>query len=272
MITFYFMGNTTPTQMLGCVLLTDHHTVVFDGGMPSDGDQLAELLRRENRSRVDGWFFTHPHGDHIGAFLEMRERFGGIAVDEVYHHFPPLDALKTYGTRNNAEVVMWERFERLTAVLPTKRIRAGEFFAFGEATVTVLRVFDPRITANFINNSSAVYRIDTPDKSVLLLGDLGVEGGKELQAACSAERLHTDYTQMAHHGQGGVDRAFYEYVRPRRCLWPSPAWLWDNDSGDGSDTGPWKTRETRRWMAELGVTEHIVQKDGTAKIVLFEGE
>lgn len=272
MVTLYFLGNTTSTQMLGCVLLTEHHTIVIDGGMPQDAGQIAELLQQHSRSRVDAWFFTHPHGDHIGAFLAFAERYSEMTVGGVYHHFPSVEERNTYGRRSEAEAAMWERFEQLAAALNGSEIQRGDTFRFDEITISVLRVYDPRITADFINNSSAVFRVDTPDRSVLILGDLGAEGGKALQASCSADSLSADYTQMAHHGQGGVDREFYAYIRPRCCLWPTPRWLWENDNGDGPGTGPWKTCETRRWMAELGVTEHIVQKDGTAEIVLFEGE
>ncbi|MBQ8682881.1 MAG: MBL fold metallo-hydrolase [Clostridia bacterium] len=268
MITFYFLGNTTSTQMLGCVLLTPHNVVVFDGGLPADAAQLTTLLRQHGRHHVDAWFFTHPHGDHIGAFTEVRD----VTVGTLYHHFPSWEMLYAYGARGDAEKGMWQRMEELCATYPTVQLQQNDTFSFDEAVVSVLRVFAPRIRENAINNSSTVYRIDTPHRSVLLLGDLGAEGGRALQAACPARRLSADYTQLAHHGQGGVDRAFYEYIRPQRCLWATPAWLWENDNGGGPNSGPWKTGETRRWMQELGVTEHIVQKDGTAEIVLFEGE
>lgn len=52
---------------------------------------------------------------------------------------------------------------------------------------------------------------------------------------------------------------------------PTPDWLWDNDSGAGKGSGPWKTLETRSWMEELGVREHIVAKDGLGKLILREG-
>ena len=79
--------------------------------------------------------------------------------------------------------------------------------------------------------------------------------------------LQTEYTQMAHHGQNGVSKEFYEYIQPQKCIWPSPKWLWDNDAGDGFDTGPWQTVRTREWVLEIGVTEHIVEKDGMQKII-----
>jgi hypothetical protein len=67
---------------------------------------------------------------------------------------------------------------------------------------------------------------------------------------------------MAHHGQNGVDRAFYEAVSPRGCLWCAPAWLYNNDIGKGYNTHVWRTVEVRGWMEEIGATEHYVIKDG----------
>jgi len=139
----------------------------------------------------------------------------------------------------------------------------GESFVFDDVTVRILRVFCPEITHNVINNSSAVYRIEGKQKSVLILGDLGVEGCDELMRNLPFDCLHTDYTQMAHHGQGGGSREFYEYIKPRRCIWAAPNWLWDNDSGNGFDTGVFHTVRTREWMAVLGVEEHLIEKDGT---------
>ena len=101
---------------------------------------------------------------------------------------------------------------------------------------------------------------------MLILGDLGEEGGDEVMAECEKPLLMTDYTQMAHHGQWGVKKEFYEYIRPKKCIWPTPEWLWNNDNGKGFDTHYWQTVRVREWMEELGVTEHIVEKDGTQKI------
>ena len=57
-------------------------------------------------------------------------------------------------------------------------------------------------------------------------------------------------------------------VAPRVCLWNTPDWLWNNDAGNGFDTGPWRTVEVRGWMEELGVRRHFVSKDGEQTICL----
>lgn len=267
----YFLGNSTPSQMFGIVVQTSGRTIVFDGGTQGDYMQLAELLTKEAGSHVDAWFFTHAHYDHIGAFAEICRKVPEIKVDKVYCHFPPFELLRKYGSRADWEIGLWQYFEELFKGRfrnTVCKIERNDILEFDEVKINVLRVYNPDTTENFINNSSCVYRIDTQDKRVLILGDLGVEGGEEVKNTCSAESLFADYTQMAHHGQAGVNREFYRYIRPQRCLWPAPDWLWDNNNGNGYDSGPWQTVETRRWMDEFEITEHFVEKDGTVRIEL----
>ena len=71
---------------------------------------------------------------------------------------------------------------------------------------------------------------------------------------------------MSHHGQAGATKELYEAVKPTICLWPTQEWAWNNDNGNGENSGPWKTLETRNWMEELGVKQNYIEKDGDIKI------
>lgn len=271
MANLYFLGNTTRIQMFGCVVLSNNKTIVIDGGTSDDGLQLYTLLKEKARSCVDAWFFTHPHHDHIGAFLKICKSHPDINISEVLFNFPSSDLLDKYGKRSDHENIVWHEFENVINHRFSqnfKRIDSGDVFEFDNIKVNVLRVFNDKIISDYINNSSAVLRIDSPSKRVLILGDLGVEGGQEVMSNLCAESLHADYTQMAHHGQNGVNKEFYQYIKPEACLWASPDWLWDNDNGNGFDSGQWHTVETRKWMSELGVEKHYVAKDGTTEIML----
>lgn len=73
---------------------------------------------------------------------------------------------------------------------------------------------------------------------------------------------------MAHHGQQGVDQDAYALIAPTTCLWPSPAWLWNNDNGGGVGSGPWGTLTTRAWMDSLGVKDNRSLKDGDVHMYL----
>ncbi|MDO5309007.1 MAG: hypothetical protein Q4G03_05885, partial [Planctomycetia bacterium] len=61
-------------------------------------------------------------------------------------------------------------------------------------------------------------------------------------------------------------RKFYELVKPKVTLWPTPDWLWRNDVGRGDGSGPFKTCDTRIWSGEIGVKEYYVSKDGLIKL------
>ena len=269
MAQLYFLGNSTESQMFGCVIQSEEKTIVIDGGTPGDAQQLTNFLKENANSTVDAWFFTHPHHDHIGAFIQICKNNPEIVIHKIYCRFPTVEMLKKNELRSESELAMWIEFEKLINTRFCNHfcaVNRGDVFEFDQLKVNVLRVFNENITRNFTNNSSAVYRIDSPDKKVLILGDLGVDAGNEVMELCPAQSLYADYTQLAHHGQDGVSKEFYEYIKPRICLWASPEWLWNNDNGNGFDTGPWKTVQTRQWMQELGVTKHIVEKDGITKI------
>ena len=268
MADLYFLGNVDMGQMMGFVVKTKGKIIVIDGGSKGDYIQLAELLKKEGQSHVDGWFFTHADHDHTGSFSEICKNEPDILVDKVYCNFPAFEDLYTH-SRVDWETELWKHLEELFSGQYNDKlcvVQKGDAFEFDEVKITILRVYNPDIKENFINNSSCVFRIDTPNSSVLILGDLGIEGGREVMENCFQESLHTEYTQMAHHGQAGVDEEFYKFIKPKRCFWAAPAWLWDNNNGLGVGSGPWQTLETRKWMENLGVKEHFVEKDGTIKI------
>ncbi|MBQ9744652.1 MAG: MBL fold metallo-hydrolase [Clostridia bacterium] len=269
MAEFYLLGNSTYSQMFGCVIITESKTIVIDGGSQGDRDQLYSFLTEKSQGHVDAWFFTHAHHDHIGAFCELCYKYPQVEVDKIYYDFPTFDKLKELGSRGDWEISLWNRTEELFSNRFDKslfRVKKDDKFVFDDVEITVLRAFNKDITRNFVNNSSVVYRIDGKKSSILILGDLGEEGGDEVMASCKRELLFADYTQMAHHGQRGVKKEFYEYIMPKKCIWASPEWLWNNDKGGGYDTGPWYTVRTREWVEALGVKEHIIEKDGIQKI------
>jgi hypothetical protein len=99
----------------------------------------------------------------------------------------------------------------------------------------------------------------------MFTGDAGVEAGeKALRIYGGSGLLKCDMCQMAHHGQNGCDRPFYEAVSPDVCIWATPSWVWSNVNG----TGNLRTLEVRAWMEELGVKQNYVSWNGTAVIEL----
>ena len=108
------------------------------------------------------------------------------------------------------------------------------------------------------------------DFSLLILGDLAVEGGRRL--LMKGYDLRADAVQMAHHGQSGVEKNVYQAISPKWAFWPTPDWLWQNVPyiGGPPGAGPFKTQEVAGWLKELGAEnitsfEHTVMFDSKTK-------
>ncbi len=255
------LANREHPQTMSYIIDTpDGKTIVIDGGWYGeryDGLEAQDMYRllEERGKRVDLWLITHAHKDHFGAlqFLLRTVQPFDLDIRDLRFDFPPIEWIKT--VENGGSVAPVTDFlERATAAdLPITKLCCGDVISCGDITIDVL--CDARDYAKYqsINDTTCALRVSFPKRDVLFLGDLGPERARDLLDECPHDKLRCDIVQMAHHGQGGAERAFYEAVQPKVCLYTTPDWLWDNDAGGGFNTGPWKTVVTREWMEELGV-------------------
>ena len=270
------IANASTTQMMSYVIrTTDKKTIVIDGGTVRDADRLFDRLKSitgSEKPHIDGWFLTHAHSDHIDALMELLSRGGLFTLDALYYHFPSVQFVEK---NEPGEAHTLARFYALLPLVAAQAnvVSSGDSYNIGAARFDVLYTADPAFTMNAVNNTSTVLRMTASGQTVLFLGDLGKEAGKKLLRE-HGSGLQSDFCQMAHHGQNGVDFPVYKAVRPRACLWCTPDWLWNNDAGKGYNTHIWKTIEVRKWMDRLNVNTHFVCKDGDHRIMLpysFDG-
>ncbi|MBQ8508514.1 MAG: MBL fold metallo-hydrolase [Clostridia bacterium] len=273
MTTLYMLAAQSRVQMMSFIITsTDGHLVVIDGGNTCDADFLCTYVRKLG-GHIDGWFITHCHSDHMNAFSSLFERHADkITLDRLYYNFPSREYIASVPENSEKSLELVDRFETQVREhnIPVTTPHRGDVFTFGEMKFTVLREPDESIQVNHLNNSSMVYRLDANDRSVIFLGDLGVEGGHQLLEITPPELMKAEFVQMAHHGQQGVDKSVYDAIDPDYCLWPTPDWLWDNNNGRGYDTHIWKTVVTRGWMSDIGVRWHYIMKDGTQEVPFDE--
>jgi beta-lactamase superfamily II metal-dependent hydrolase len=264
--TLWQLPNQTPTQMMSYVIRSHNgKVVVIDGGNAGDAPYLADFLKGLG-NQVDAWIITHPHSDHFDALCEILKRPGSLEINAIYASMP--DKAWIHEVASDSEKTSFDRFIETLAQAERKvtDLALGQEMEIDGVRIEVLGVKNPEIIRNPVNNSSLVLRVSDAAKSVLFLGDLGVEGGDKLLNSPMAKRLQSDYVQMAHHGQNGVNEAFYRRVDPTYCLWPAPEWLWENDNGGGKNSGPWRTLEVRAWMEKLPVKDHYVMFNGVQEI------
>lgn len=254
------LANREHSQIMSYIIDTpDGKTVVIDGGwsnekyMGLDAQEIYRLLS-ERGKRVDLWLITHAHTDHFGAlrFLLKTQKPFDLDIRDLRFDFPPVQWLETVETGYYACPVA--DFLQLVqeAKIPVTPLKRGDRISVGGITVEVLCDASTYQKYRSINDTTSVLRVSFPKRDLLFLGDIGAERARDLLSECPHSKLRCDIVQMAHHGQGGADRAFYEVVQPKVCLYTAPDWLWDNDAGNGFNTGQWKTLLTRQWMEELG--------------------
>lgn len=265
----WMLASTTGAQNLSIVIKSPHgKLIVVDGGWEADADKLSSLILQQG-GKVDAWLITHPHEDHVGALCAiLNDSSRKIKIDKIYCSLATPDWYRQVSpTGAGIADQLLSAFTKLPVGTVTNNIGRGTEINIDDANIRVLNnrgVY----TYNGVNNSSLVYKIRVSGQSILILGDLAYDGGKDLIKTCSAAELKSDIVQMAHHGQQGVDQDAYALIAPTTCLWPTPAWLWDNNNGGGVGSGPWGTLTTRAWMDALGVKDNRSLKDGDVHMYL----
>ena len=265
----WMLASTTGAQNLSIVIKSPHgKLIVVDGGWEADADKLSSLILQQG-GKVDAWLITHPHEDHVGALCAILNDTGRkIKIDKIYCSLATPDWYRQVSpTGAGIADQLLNAFTKLPVGTVTNSIGRGTEINIDDVNIRVLNnrgVY----TYNGVNNSSMVYKIRVSGQSILILGDLAYDGGKDLIKTCTAAELKSDIVQMAHHGQQGVDQDAYALIAPTTCLWPTPAWLWNNDNGGGVGSGPWGTLTTRDWMDALGVKDNRSLKDGDVHMYL----
>lgn len=265
----WMLGSATGAQNLSIVIKSPHgKLIVVDGGWEADVDKLSELIMQQG-GKVDAWLITHPHEDHVGALCAiLNDTARKIKIDKIYCSLATPDWYRQVSpTGAGIADQLLNAFTKLPVGTVTNSICRGTEIDIDDVNIRVLNnrgVY----TYNGVNNSSMVYKILVSGQSILILGDLAYDGGKDLIKTCTAAELKSDIVQIAHHGQQGVDQDAYALIAPTTCLWPTPAWLWNNDNGGGVGSGPWGTLATRAWMDALGVKDNRSLKDGDVHMYL----
>lgn len=273
----HLLQTQTRIQMQSNIITTESGKVIaIDGGHRQDACHFISYLKQitgQEKPHIDAWFLTHAHDDHFDCFFEVIENhFDEVEIEKIYFNIPSPQFFARAPHPDSDSVKTAETFYSLVPSFADRIcvVFGGDVYEIGEAKIEILYTPDYDIVSNVGNNSSVVFKVTIGEKTILILGDCGIEAGnKILKKYAGTGMLKADVCQMAHHGQNGVTREFYEEVRPEVCLWCAPKWLWENDCGKGFDTHVFKTVRVREWMDEIGtVKKNIVDMNGTQEHVL----
>ena len=283
--TLYMLTETSRFMMSFVLVTKENNCIVIDGGRPLDMPLLKEYVGGRH---ISMWILTHAHSDHISGFIDECNKNGlsDFDIEKVVYHFPPYDELSKLENTPCHDFFVEDLNEMLPAFLSIKdglgerayEVQQGERLTVDECTIDFLYTYHDGLYENLMNDSSLVFRIVTPNKSVLFLGDLGPAGGDVLFEE-SRHLLKSDIVQMAHHGHMNVGMSVYAEILPEACLWCAPLWLYNEPELPPYLADKEKrerlhrvrmfgTALTRKWMDLLGVKKHYVSGEGTQTILL----
>lgn len=230
--------------------------IVMDGGFEEEAFTLRGFIGALG-NEVEAWFISHPHSDHMGALNKILKDPQDLKIKRIFHS--RLSEAVTDAEPGSAALCreFYKQLDGLKDIEVVDMQLPGEVFRFDGMNVKVLGIAN-EYTTNPYNNSSTILRVWDRSKSIVFLGDAGVECGDKVLNGPFRDDLNCEYLQMAHHGQQGCSEEFYRSIRFRACLWPTPTWVWNNNQGKGFNTGNLKTVETRSWMDRLKIQEHHV--------------
>ncbi|MBQ8295887.1 MAG: MBL fold metallo-hydrolase [Clostridia bacterium] len=281
----YMLTETSPFMMSFVLLTKNGNVIIVDGGRPEDMPLLKEYVAGRH---ISAWILTHAHHDHITGFIEemKKNRCADFDIEKVYYNFPDHKKLlqvenvpcREYFLNDINECL--PEFEEIEPLFADKahKVQQGETLIVDELKIEFLYTVHDRLYSNPMNDSSLVFKVTSPKKSVLFLGDLGPDGGDVLYSE-SRDKLKADIVQMAHHGHMNVSMEVYASIEPKACLWCAPQWLYDEEEIPSYLANREALREmgrirmygtavTRRWMEQLGVNEHYITANGTQEINL----
>ncbi len=238
--------------------------IVIDGGVKEEAIYLRGFLAALG-NKVEIWFVSHPHPDHIGALNEILKVPGDVKISRVYHSELSSAFCKM---EPGFQAVAEDFYSNLkkSGVEITNVLSPSLIIQVGQTKFKILSIKNESITVNPYNNSSIVIRVWDSKKSAIFLGDAGKEEGDQLLNGPFRKDLDCDYLQMAHHGQNGVSKDFYRHIKFKACLWPSPSWIYNNDIGKGFNTHTFETVEIRNLVDSLGIKKNYSSCAGLSKI------
>lgn len=280
----YQLTETSNFMMSFVIITRENNAIVIDGGRAEDMPLLKKYVSGRH---ISAWILTHAHNDHIEGFISEFKKDGAkdFDIEKVYYNFPPFEIIENHDVPDYEfyKAELTEIIPAFNEVLPLFQAKAhiaaqGESIQIDEVKIDFLFSYHEGLVSNLMNDSSLVFKVTAPNKTVLFLGDIGPEGGDVLYEE-SRHLLKADIVQMAHHGHMNCHMEVYAAVKPEACLWCCADWLYNEpeipdylkDRENLRKTGRigmYGTMITREWMDILGVKTHYVTKDGTNKIIL----
>lgn len=219
-----------------CIIiqLKNGNFVIHDGGTANDApyllDYLEELTPGDKIPVVEGWFISHPHGDHYGALQEIGKKTSylkRIYINEIFYHAPADEML----SHTDGDVVTSQLLSQIHGLYRdengemTKGFypQLGQRFYFCDVVIDVTMTTDQMssTTANWdSNDTSSWFMMYIENQKILIGGDAYHASQRTLMNMFDRSYLTMDVFVVCHHGIN-VYSYFNEYITAKTALYPS---------------------------------------------------
>ena len=214
---------------------------LIDGGFQGEDGQRITQYIEEHGGKVKGWILTHPHVDHIGAFLDYMA-VNSVNVENVYYSpftrefFEEEEDPAVYEVLNNPNAILFYQF--LDMMEMTKEnteyvpMLAGDKLSIGDLQLECFASFSP--DRHDVNANSLVFTISYEDFVLLLTGDMTELTLEDMKGEIPEDAIlwDADIVQIPHHGYmaGIASDALYQATKPEYALLDCTVGEYDNNS------------------------------------------
>ena len=217
-------------QLTFYTISSDDYLIVIDGGWRDTADKVREVITQYG-GVVDIWIITHPHLDHVGAFLEIYTNPGPLQINSVYYgNFADIEAV----IRSDDVIEEFHDFEELLIQTSFNRLYTGDEFTFSGLTFDVISTYGSHVynMPRVLNNGSLMFMLRGRENTMLFCADVSNPMEKWLIDNIG-EKLRADFIQLGHHGNGSstLGSEFLTLVNPKVAFFDAPQWLFDDPDG-----------------------------------------
>lgn len=219
-------------------------SAMVDTGLSGTSNEVVNYLWKQGVRRLEYLFITHPHSDHCGGAKDVVERIG-TEVLIIPEYLSEEAALATAGD--------WVG----KTDTPIAITHAGQQYALGEATITVLHPAAGN-EIDDMNDLSLVLLVEYGGRRLLLTGDITQAVEQALTGIGPVDVL-----QVPHHGSyTSSSAAFLEDISPDIALISCGK---NNDYGHPHDV-------TLSRLEQAGAEIYRTDQLGTLMVTINEGQ
>ena len=257
--------------MLFILKFSDNSVFIIDEGHERQSskeamDSQMKFLREitgtaeGEKVKIRGWFFTHPHGDHVyGAYKFIEMFHDNIELESTLFNFP------AYGVVGGYDGGTFKMKQAINTYFPDVKhvsLHTGQSFTMQGVKFDTLCTHEDWVGTDGkttlggdMNSASTVLKITIDGKTLMLLGD--VAKGDQMEKMYSSA-LKSDMVQVAHHGYNRL-QSLYKAIAAKCAICPN------SEENAGLSSG---NQQKFQDIIDAGATMSVFAGEYTQKITI----